>query len=136
MKKICLILLSVIALSASEITWEYSYADGQARAQKENKPMMLFMNKTGCESCEFMHKVLAEEVVKMYVDKYYVPVLLTPASKNFPQKFIPEATPTFHFITYDGEELQESLCGGKQASGFIRVLKKGVRAFKKQKREQ
>lgn len=132
MKKISLILLSAVALYAAEIEWNYSYEDARVVAQKEKKPMLLFMNKAGCESCEFMHKVLAEEVVKMYVEKHYVPVSLTPASKDIPRELIPRSTPVFHFVTSEGVKVQESLLGGKQASGFIRTLRKGVRAFKKQ----
>ncbi len=123
MKKILFILLMAFSLNAAEINWVYTYKAASAMAKKENKPMVVYMHRPGCESCDFLsEKVFTDENLSTYVNHHYIPVLLNVSKSDAPKHLIVGASPVFHFVDYKGKKLEETLYGGKNAKAFLKIL--------------
>jgi len=124
MKRFLLLLLLSVALYGSEVTWIQSYEQALKTAKNEHKPMLLFMNKPGCGSCEYMKEsVFTDEAVVKYLEQNYVSVSLNIHKNDAPKELKVSVTPVFHFLSYDGSKLRETLIGGKTAPFFIKLLK-------------
>jgi len=121
---ISLLFLSTFALS-SQINWITTYEEAQNIASKLNKPMLLFMNRKGCGSCQYMKEnVFTDEGVIDFLDKNYVAVSLTIKRNDAPKLFKTNKTPVFHFVNADGKKIYQTLFGGKTAPFFLKLLKK------------
>lgn len=123
MKKITLMLMLAIGLNAAQFNWIYTYKEGSAKALAENKPMVVYMHRPGCESCEFLEqKVFNDENLSAYVNEHYVPVLLNVKKSDAPKQLIVKASPVFHFVNGKGEFIEETQYGGKNAKSFLKIL--------------
>lgn len=123
MKKILFMVLIAFTLNAAEINWLYTYKEASAVAAKENKPMVIYMHRPGCESCDFLsEKVFTDENLSTYVNQHYVPVLLNVSKSDAPKNLIVKASPVFHFVNGKGEKIEETLYGGKNAKSFLKIL--------------
>lgn len=123
MKKIAVIILLTLSLNASQINWIYTYKEASAKALKENKPMVVYMHRPGCESCDFLEqKVFNDENLSAYVNEHYVPVLLNVKKSDAPKQLVVKASPVFHFVNGKGEFIEETQYGGKNAKLFLKIL--------------
>jgi len=119
-----LIFLSTFALS-SQINWIRTYEEAQQISSKLNKPMLLFMNRKGCGSCQYMKEnVFTDKEIIDFIDKRYVAVSLIIKRNDAPKLFKTNKTPVFHFVNADGEKIYQTLFGGKTAPFFLKLLKK------------
>lgn len=124
MKRFLLLLLLSVTLYGSEVTWIDSYEQALKTAKNEHKPMLLFMNKPGCGSCEYMKEnVFTDEAVVKYLEQNYVSVSLSIHKNDAPKELKVSVTPVFHFLSSDGSKLRETLIGGKTAPFFLKLLK-------------
>ena len=131
MTKILLLILLTLGLNASELSWFTSYEKAQESAKAQNKPMLLFMNKKGCGSCEYMKEsVFTDKDIIAYLSQNYIAVALDIYKNDAPKVFQVKVTPVFHFTSSDGTKLRESLIGGKTAPFFLKLLKKANSAQK------
>jgi len=123
LKTLLLILFISISSYASEILWNDSYQEAALEAKAENKPMLVFMSRAGCGSCEYMEDtVLIDNEVSDYINKNYIAVHLDIHDNDAPKSLQVSVTPVFHFLKSDGSELKESLYGGKTAPFFIKII--------------
>lgn len=131
MKKIILLLVIVLSLSASEVNWFHSFSKASEAAKESNKPMMLFMNREDCGSCAYMKEsVFTDEKVISYLNENFISVALDVNENDAPDKFQVRATPVFHYLKYDGTKIIDTLVGGKTAPFFLKLLKKADEAAK------
>ena len=122
-----LILLSLFTLSlyASDVAWFDSYIKAAQAAKTQNKPMLVFMNKPGCGSCEYMKEnVFTDESVVAYLNENYISVSLDIYTNDAPKELQVTVTPVFHFLNSDTSQAIETLIGGKTAPFFVKLLKK------------
>jgi len=132
MKKILFILVMALTLNAAQINWLYTYKEGSAVAAKENKPMLVYMHRPGCESCDFLEaKVFKDENLSAYTNEHFVPVLLNVSKSDAPKHLIVKASPVFHFVNAKGEFIEETLYGGKNAKSFLKILQEVEAKFTK-----
>ncbi|MFA6187972.1 MAG: thioredoxin family protein [Sulfuricurvum sp.] len=132
MKKILFILVMALTLNAAQINWLYTYKEGSAVAAKENKPMVVYMHRPGCESCDFLEaKVFKDENLSAYTNEHFVPVLLNVSKSDAPKHLIVKASPVFHFVNAKGEFIEETLYGGKNAKSFLKILQEVEAKFTK-----
>lgn len=125
MKKLLLLILMTLGLFASDVVWYSSYVKAAEAAKNENKPMLVFMNKPGCGSCEYMKEnVLVEAAVSAYLRENYIAVSLDIHTNDAPKALQVTVTPVFHFLASDGSQSIETLIGGKTAPFFLKLLKK------------
>lgn len=134
MKTITMILLLTMSLNATQFNWIYTYKEGSAKALAENKPMVVYMHRPGCESCDFLEqKVFNDENLSTYVNEHYVPVLLNVSKSDVPKSLKVSASPVFHFVTAKGEKIEETQYGGKNAKTFLKILQEIEIKFKQKK---
>ncbi len=123
MKKIAIMMLLTLSLNASQINWIYTYKEASAKALKENKPMVVYMHRPGCESCDFLEeKVFKDEALDAYLNEHYIPTLLNVSKSDAPKHLIVTASPVFHFVNGKGEKIEETQYGGKNAKLFLKIL--------------
>jgi thioredoxin-related protein len=123
MKKILFMLVMTLTLNAAQFNWIYTYKEASVVAKKENKPMVVYMHRPGCESCDFLsEKVFTDENLSNYVNQHYIPVLLNVSKSDAPKHLIVGASPVFHFVDYKGKKIEETLYGGKNAKSFLKIL--------------
>lgn len=129
MKVLFALSLIVISVFGADIMWQTSYAEAAKRAQQEAKPMLLFMNRPGCGSCEFMKEnVFTDPQIVDYLNSHYIPVSLDIHKSDAPEALQVKMTPVFHFVRGDGSKIQDTLIGGKTAPFFLKLLKKADEA--------
>ena len=134
MKKIIYLLLMAFTLNAGQINWLYTYKEGSAVAAKEGKPMVVYMHRPGCESCDFLEeKVFKDDNLSTYTNEHFVPVLLNVSKSDAPKHLIVKMSPLFHFVNAKGEFIEETLYGGKNAKSFLKILQEVEVKFTKGK---
>ena len=123
MKTLILGLLLSISAFGAEISWYKSYKEAMAQAKAENKPVLVFMSRPGCKSCEFMEdEVLSEQKVNAYINKHYIALHLDVKTNDAPKALQVPVTPVFHFLNSQGKTFKETLFGGKTAPFFIKLI--------------
>lgn len=134
MKKIILVLaVLTYGLIGAEITWIKTYKEGTEIAKKQNKPILLFLYRPGCSACQKMKDfVFTDEMIYTYINKEFVPVALNIGKNDAPKDLQSFASPTFHFLRYDGSKVRETLMGGKTGKFYLDLLKEAVENYKKQ----
>ncbi|MDP3302515.1 MAG: thioredoxin family protein [Sulfuricurvum sp.] len=134
MKKILFMLLMAFTLNAGQINWLHTYKEGSAVAAKEGKPMLVYMHRPGCESCDFLEeKVFKDENLSTYANEHFVPVLLNVSKSDAPKHLIVKMSPLFHFVNAKGKFIEETLYGGKNAKSFLKILQEVEVKFTKGK---
>lgn len=125
MKRFLLLVLMSVWLYAADVSWYTSYVKAAEAAKSEGKPMLVFMNKPGCGSCEYMKEnVFTDAAVVDFLQKNYIAVSLDIHGNDAPAELQMNVTPVFHFLQSDGNKAQETLVGGKTAPFFLKLLKK------------
>lgn len=123
MVKIFCLMCMTLTLNAAQINWIYTYKEASATALKENKPMVVYMHRPGCESCDFLEeKVFKDEALVTYMNEHYVPTLLNVSKSDAPKHLVVKASPVFHFVNGKGKIIEETLYGGKNAKAFLKIL--------------
>jgi len=131
MKKIILLLLMTLGLNASEINWLESYTKASEIAKAENKPMLVFINKPDCGACEMMKEIVfQDETIYPYINEHFIPVSININKNDLPKALQAEATPTFHFLKYDGTKIRDTLVGGKTGKFYLNILKEAISNYK------
>lgn len=123
MKKIAVMMVMALGLNAAQINWVYTYKEASAKALAENKPMVVYMHRPGCESCDFLEeKVFKDEALATYLNEHYIPTLLNVKKSDAPKELVVKASPVFHFVNGKGEKIEETQYGGKNAKSFLKIL--------------
>lgn len=123
MKTIAVMVLMALGVNAAQFNWVYTYKEASAKALAENKPMVVYMHRPGCESCDFLEqKVFNDENLSAYVNEHYIPTLLNVSKSDAPKHLVVKASPVFHFVNGKGEKIEETQYGGKNAKAFLKIL--------------
>jgi len=122
--KLLLVLLSVIALNATDLIHADSYKDALEQGVKQNKPVLLFAHSPFCPWCRKMEAdTLSDEEVIQFLNKNFIFVTvdlsLSMDIEDIPARFLPEGTPTSYVINPKNEELLYSLRGYKNKKSFL-----------------
>lgn len=134
MRKVAIMALMALGLNAAQFNWVYTYKEASVKALRENKPMVVYMHRPGCESCDFLeHKVFNDENLSAYVNAHYIPTLLNVSKSDAPKHLVVKASPVFHFVNGKGEKIEETLYGGKNAKAFLKILQEVETKFSQKK---
>ncbi len=122
MKQLLSILLMITPLLSGSLQWLEHYDQAVAKAHKEHKAIMVYIEAAHCPYCERME----EEVLdKKYMPKalaHFVPLKLdissADAKKHFSRAYV---TPTIYFITADKKPLEEMVGYTNEEFFFWRV---------------
>ncbi len=114
------------AAPPSEIGWIKSYEEGLKKAQKENKPLLVYFWAVWCAFCAKMDKeVLSDREVISFLKNSFVPVLLDvddEGSFKYMGDYRVVGTPTFVIISPQGELLR-GVVGYKTKEEFMDFLR-------------
>jgi len=111
MKRLLSILLLLITpLLSGGLQWLQSYDQAIAKAQKEHKAIMVFVEAEHCPYCERMREEVLDKAYMPNALKHFVPLMLdinsADAKKYFPQTYV---TPSTYFVSPDKKIFEEMI---------------------------
>lgn len=134
MKFLLLILLSSLALFGAkvdefskEMGFERDYKTALAKAQKQNKPLMMVLGADYCPWCrKFERKTLNSALIKPRLDKEVVTLIVDKKFdiEIFPEKFRTQFTPRVFFINSKNENIYFDTTGYIKKKEFALSLDK------------
>ena len=123
MKKILLILALYLSLFGDTFKYVDSYDAAVDLAEKEHKPLLLFMSQKNCLASKYMREtVFNDNEVSGYIKEHYVVAKLNVNKNSAPEKLQVNMTPTFHFILPNSLKFRPSIVGGKNPKEFLNTL--------------
>lgn len=126
-------MILISGLNAAQFNWVLTYKEASQKAMAEKKPMVIYMHRPGCESCDYLEaKVFKDENLSAYANEHFIPTLLNVSKSDAPKHLIVKASPVFHFTNYKGEMIEETLYGGKNAKAFLKILQDVEAKYKQQ----
>lgn len=137
MKKILLFIifttsfLFALGEEIHDFKYETNYNIAHTKALKEDKILLIMMEKHGCPNCAYMKDIVFErENILNYINEHYIVLLLNVDRRNYPTRFISSRAPTFYFINPKTDNaLREHKIGGSRPWKFIEELQAVKTAF-------
>ncbi len=122
MRKISALILSMSILLSAGLDWTTSYKEAVAKANKEHKAVMVYIEADDCAYCDRLKKEILSKPYITKTLKNFIPLVLNINSKDtkayFPKAFV---TPTIYFITPDNKLLEEIIGQINEEFFFWRV---------------
>lgn len=125
MKKILMaLLMTTTFLSAASLELQKGYAAALAKAQKDNKPVMLVLSSHQCRYCDmFDEQTLSDKLVIDALNRDFVSTVVYAAEGEYaPRDLITGATPTIWFLQPDGAPMFQPIMGAVGKEDFIKAL--------------
>lgn len=105
--------------------WAFNFEEAVMEAKKEHKLLLVELEMESCPYCERMDKfVLSKDDVKKLINEHYVFIKLDINKEVIPEHLTSRMTPTFYFLSSDGENIIEEIKGAPSKSDFINYLNK------------
>jgi thioredoxin-related protein len=124
MRTVVAFLLVILGVSYGDISW-YGLNDGFKKAQKEKKPVMIYIYSPKCHYCKEMDATtFKDKKVQELVNRYFVPIKIRKCSEDgmfVRAEYGYLGTPTFHFVSPDGEKIK-SIFGAWPKEDFLKIL--------------
>ncbi len=134
MRYIITILLMLSTLQADDITWNSSFAEAKAKAQKEEKIIYVVITSETCRWCRKLEATtLEDKVVIKNLNKKYAAVALTRGKDKYPPCLKAPMVPMTYFLAPDGRVIY-SVPGYWQIEDYLSMMGDVERKYEKQKR--
>lgn len=131
MKKIALLALLMANLFASDIAWNDTYEQAQAKAKKESKPMLVIITTEQCRWCRKLEATtLSDDEVVSKINSRFVPVHLTRDKSVYPKNLTAKMVPMSYFLDGNGKILY-SMPGYWPVEDYQSILDDALRKTKK-----
>jgi uncharacterized protein YyaL (SSP411 family) len=131
MKKIALLALLMANLFAVEIAWNDTYAQAQAKAKKESKPMLVIITTEECRWCRKLEATtLSDDEIVSKINSRFVPVHLTRDKSVYPKNLTAKMVPMSYFLDGNGKVLY-SMPGYWPVEDYQSILDDALRKAKK-----
>ncbi|DAB38284.1 MAG: hypothetical protein A2552_08510 [Sulfuricurvum sp. RIFOXYD2_FULL_44_160] len=131
MKKLGLLALLMANLFASDIAWNDTYAQAQAKAKKEAKPMLVIITTEQCRWCRKLEATtLSDDEVVSKINSRFVPVHLTRDKSVYPKNLTAKMVPMSYFLDGNGKILH-SMPGYWPVEDYQSILDDALRKTKK-----
>lgn len=131
MKKLALLALLMANLFASDIAWNDTYAQAQAKAKKESKPMLVIITTEQCRWCRKLEATtLSDDEVVSKINSRFVPVHLTRDKSVYPKNLTAKMVPMSYFLDGNGKILY-SMPGYWPVEDYQSILDDALRKVKK-----
>ncbi|NKQ41853.1 MAG: thioredoxin fold domain-containing protein [Sulfurovum sp.] len=110
---------------AEHMGYETDYKVALAKANKENKPLFIFMSMSYCPwCCKIENRMLSKSDIDSKIKAKYIPVKLNFSRKNFPIQFREIAlTPTLYIVNPKTEKIVHQFVGYSNRGEFLEILK-------------
>lgn len=133
MKKSVLWILSIpLWLMGAEVSWNASYAEGLAAAQKENKPLMVLITSEQCRWCRKLENTtLQNDEIVATINSSFKAVHVTRDKSVYPKNLDAKMVPMSYFIDPKNGKILYSIPGFWDSEDYRSVLDDAMRKFKK-----
>lgn len=120
----CVMLAVTVNADAAKIKW-YTYKDGFAVAQAQDKKIFLFFQSRTCKYCELMKKkVFTKRKIISYLNEHFVSIGVSlDTQKKIAEQYGVRPIPDSYFLTPDGTQIGRRL-GYVDAKNFLKYLEK------------
>ena len=113
--------------------YEISYDKALEKGQKENKPIIMMVEQSGCPYCnKFELKTLTKDEIQSKVIKDFIPLTILRDVDTFPKQFYTKGVPTVLFIESIEQKIFYKSFGYKSKNEYeteldtaLSILKKG-----------
>ncbi len=115
--------LSLLSLNAAELVWAHSFTEALAKAQAENKNMMVLITTETCRWCRKLEsQTLTDEAVIARLNKDYVNVHLTRDVDEYPRYLDAPGVPATYFLDRAGKPIIKRVMGYWNVEDYLSYL--------------
>ncbi|MDD5052733.1 MAG: DUF255 domain-containing protein [Sulfuricurvum sp.] len=131
MKKLLLLALLMANLFATDIVWNDTYEQAQAKAKKESKPLMVLITSEQCRWCrKFEATTLQDEEVITKLNSKFVMVHVTRDKSIYPKNLSAKMIPMHYFLDGEGKVIY-SIPGYWPSEDYQSILDDALTKYKK-----
>lgn len=121
--RVLVVLLISVFLFAANFDWVHDLSKAKELAKKENKPIMVMIDKEGCPACGYMDEVAFEtDELSDFIENFFIPVKID-YKKAKKLGFKVYGTPTFYFLDKNAKQIARPLVGAATAKVFLEKVK-------------
>ena len=132
MKKLVLLFFFGMSLWGAEIAWNSSYAQALAKAQKENKPLMVLITSEQCRWCRKLENTtLQEDEIVARINSKFQAVNGTKDKTNYPKNLSAKMVPMSYFLDPKTGKVLYSIPGYWGSEDYNSILDDALQKFKK-----
>lgn len=123
-------------LLGTTFLWAEANTTGEQKSTKTStnikysKIEMIFVSQSGCLSCEKIKEYMQYgEIKKLLAEHFIITKKDFSKARSLPNNLEqPMGTPTIYFIDENGEEIIDTMVGGKSEENFMDILQEAVAA--------
>lgn len=131
MKKILLLIMLSIGVFGAEIIWNDTFAEAQAKAKKESKPMLVLITSEQCRWCRKLEATtLQDESIIERINTQFKAVHVTRDKSVYPKNLSAKMVPMSYFLDGDGKVIY-SIPGYWPSEDYQSILDDALRKYKK-----
>lgn len=131
MKKIALWLGLPLWLMGADINWSSNFADAQAKAQKDHKPLLVLITSEQCRWCrKFEATTLQDDEIVGRINSSFTAVHVTRDKSIYPKNLTAKMVPMSYFLDGKGKVIY-SIPGYWGSEDYNSVLDDAIREYKK-----
>ncbi|MFY9143200.1 thioredoxin family protein [Sulfuricurvum sp.] len=131
MKKLIVLILLSIGVFGAEIAWNDTFAEAQAKAKKESKPMLVLITSEQCRWCRKLEATtLQDEAVIARINSQFKAVHVTRDKSVYPKNLSAKMVPMSYFLDGDGKVIY-SIPGYWPSEDYQSILDDALRKAKK-----
>ncbi len=110
---------------AKDMGYETNYKSAVEKAQKEGKPMLLFMTTSYCPWCRKLeNRILSQNEIDAKIKKRYVPLMLNLDRDRYPEQFSKtRLTPIVYIVDPKKGKILHQFTGYNARGDFLQLLK-------------
>lgn len=118
-----LLLLTFFSLHSAEIIWADSFKEALAKAQKEDKNLMVLITTETCRWCRKLEsETLTDEAVVARLNREYISVHLTRGLDEYPPYLDASGVPAIYFLDRTGQPIIKRVRGYWNAEDYLSYL--------------
>jgi thioredoxin-related protein len=131
MKKVVLLGFLMANLFASDIAWNDTYEQAQAKAKKESKPLLVLITSEQCRWCrKFEATTLQDEAIISKLNSKFVTVHVTRDKSIYPKNLSAKMVPMNYFLDSNGKVIY-SMPGYWPSEDYQSILDDALSKYKK-----
>jgi len=118
-----LLFFTIASLHAAEVLWAHSFKEALAKAQAENKNLMVLMTTETCRWCRKLEsQTLKHDEVVSRLNRDYVSVHLTRNVDEYPRYLNAPGVPSTYFLDRAGQPIIKRVMGYWNAEDYLSYL--------------
>lgn len=131
MKKLAMLLIAPLLLMGADIQWSANFADAQAKAKKESKPMLVLITSEQCRWCRKLEMTtLEDESIISKINTQFAAVHVTRDKSVYPSTLTAKMVPMSYFLSPEGKVLY-AMPGYWPIEDYQSILTDAMRRYKK-----